>query len=437
MTDERGAVRSIAWRDLFPWLILLRTFRIAIHPALLAAATAATLVAPIGWWAGGWIFLEKQWDEDRDRYVVQYPPETHPTLAELLPPAAGEYLPAAASGLAEPFLQLAQPFRRLCQLKFTIREAAYYVFGLLWSLAVWVLPGGYITRYAVVRLATEQAPDLAQTGRFALRRYLWYFLSPLYPLLGVLLIGIPIALLGIPIYFAPGVGSILAGLAWVFVVLASLAATWLLAGLLFGWPLMWPTTSAERDGDPFEAFSRGFAYVYGRPLHYFFYVVVAALFGALCFAVVHVATLLVTEFGFWALAWGGSGGNVGEIRNLVEAVLRGDDLSKHENQTLVFGSSLIALVVGLIRNVEIAYTYSYFWCVASAIYLLMRMDVDEKEMDEVHVEREPPQPSAPTTPATPAAAPPVAGPAAAAASDSAASDSAAPAPPDTLPISDD
>ena len=83
-----------------------------------------------------------------------------------------------------------------------------------------------------------------------------------------------------------GFGSVLAGLLWIFVVIAGLGALWLFGGLIFGWPLMWPTISAERDGDPFEAFSRSFSYVYGKPLHYFFYVVVAAAFGALCWAVV-------------------------------------------------------------------------------------------------------------------------------------------------------
>ncbi len=436
MTDERGVIRSISWRDLFPWLILLRTFRISIHPALLAAATAATLVAPIGWWAGGWLFLS-EWDEESKRYVVQYPHDHGLALADQLPPVARDYLPEAATGLVEPFLRLADPVRHLFHVNGTIRETAYYVFGSLWSLAIWALVGGFITRYAIQRLGTDQVPEIAPTARFALKRYFWYLLTPLYPLLGVVLIGIPIAILGIPIYFAPGIGSIVAGLFWIFVVIASLGAAWLLAGLLFGWPLMWPAVSAERDGDPFEAFGRSFAYVYGQPLKYFFYVVVAALFGALCYAVVHGAALLVSEFGFWALAWGGGGGNVGTIRGLVEDVLAGRDPPENTASSLVFGSSLFALVMGLVRTVETAYTYSFFWCVASAIYLLLRMDVDEKEFDEVFVEREPTPAaatSAPASAAAPASQPPTSAPPTSAPG---ATSGAAPPPPDTLPISDD
>jgi hypothetical protein len=362
---------------------------------------------------------------------VKYPAEHGLSLADQLPPAAREYLPAASTGLVEPFLHLADPLRHLFHVSGTLGETAYYLFGTLWSLAIWALVGGFITRYSILRLATEQEPDLLLAARFALRRYFWYFLTPLYPLLGVVLVGIPIALLGIPIALSPGIGSVLAGMLWIFVVLASLAAAWLLAGLLFGWPLMWPAVSAERDGDPFEAFSRSFSYVYGRPLQYFFYVVVAALFGALCLAVVQAAAYLVTEFGFWALAWGGGGGNVSEIRSLVNDVLASKDLSEHENQTLVFGSSIFALVVGLIQTVVTAYTYSYFWCVASAVYLLLRMDVDEKEMDEVvgEVERPKAVAAAPATasPPTPTASP---------TAKSAATEGFSPVPPETLPGDD-
>jgi hypothetical protein len=414
MTDERGVVRAISWRELFPWLIILRTFKIAIGPTVLTVATVATLLTPLGWWAGAWLFLPKQWDEARQRWVVEYPPAEHGVpLADQLPVAAREYLPAAPTGVIEPYLRLAEPLRHVFHINVTLRQVAYFVFGSLWALGLWALAGGFITRHAVLRLAHEHEPEVTPTARFAFSRWPWYFLTPLYPLLGVLLFGIPIAILGIPIYFSPGAGSIIAGMLWIFVVLASLAAAWLLAGLIFGWPLMWPAISAERDGDPFEAFSRSFSYVYGRPLHYFYYFVVAALFGALCLAVVHGAVLLVTEFGFWALAWGGGGENVAAIRSLVDDVLAGRDLSAHPNRALVFGSSLVALVVGLVRIVEVGYTFSFFWCVASAIYLLLRMDVDEKEMDEVHRDdiRPRPTPAAATTPAAaqpPAPTPPVA-----------------------------
>jgi hypothetical protein len=146
---------------------------------------------------------------------------------------------------------------------------------------------------------------------------------------------------------------------------------------------MWPTISAERDGDAFEAFSRSYSYVYGKPLHYFFYVVVATIFGALCWAVVAIASQLVQEFGFWALAWGGGGEAVTTIRGHALDLAVGRGLPQTGQTALNIGATLIGLVVAVIQSVALGFRYAYFFCAASAIYLLLRHDVDEKEMDEI------------------------------------------------------
>ena len=44
---------------------------------------------------------------------------------------------------------------------------------------------------------------------------------------------------------------------------------------------------------------------------------------------------------------------------------------------------MVGLVIMLIHAVAKAFRYSFFFTVASAIYLLLRHDVDQKEMDEV------------------------------------------------------
>ena len=411
MINERGVVRRVVWHELFPWLVILRTFRLAISPMALALATLALLVVPVGRLAGGWIFLPKERNAE-GRWQVQWPVPQSPSLAGQMPDAVREYLPNSATGLFEAYDELAEPIRRLFQLRMTVREAAYYAFTALWSLAIWAFVGGFITRRAIVKLATDEAPSIKDTLSYCCRRYHWYALAPIYPLVGIFIVAGPIALLGIPLRFDLTAGSALAALFWVFVLLASIAAAWLLGGLIFGWPLMWPTVSAERDGDPFEAFSRSYSYVYGRPLHYLFYVLVAALFGAVCLAAVNVAATLIIEFGFWALSWGG-GQRAGELRDLVNSTLNGFPPNADENATLTLGVSLIALLVRFVQRVVQAFVISFFFCVASAIYLLLRLDTDEKELDEVYLEesRRAEPGKAPTSAAS--AAPPTAAPSAA------------------------
>ena len=49
MAEERDTVRRIAWRELFPWLLILRSFRLAISPPVLLLAALGTLLTPLGW----------------------------------------------------------------------------------------------------------------------------------------------------------------------------------------------------------------------------------------------------------------------------------------------------------------------------------------------------------------------------------------------------
>jgi hypothetical protein len=398
MAYDQGVIRRISWRDLFPWLVLFRTFRIAISPTLLALATLASIASWCGWRLAGLIFFQRPEGQPwlAPREVI--PGAGNSTLATHLPTAVQEWLPASTTAIIDGYLNLAEPFARLFRLDLTLGQTAYFAFGSLWTLAIWAFVGGVITRRAVIQLGAEEPVGFVPAAKFACRRYLWYLLAPLYPLLGVFLLAIPIALIGLPLRFDEwektlwihDLGVVLAGLVFILVAIAGLGAMWLLGGLIFGWPLMWPAVSAERDGDSFEAFSRSFSYVYGKPLHYFFYVVVAAFFGALCFAVVTTAAALVLDFSFWALALGGGGDSVSVIRDRAIAFANGGSTGLGEDQRLLwFGTVLIGLVVLLVNQVAFVFIFTYFWTAASAIYLLLRMDVDHQEMDEVVLDDDP------------------------------------------------
>jgi hypothetical protein len=406
MAYDQGVIRRISWRDLFPWLVLFRTFRIAIAPTLLALAAAASILSFVGWRVAAFVFIPRQ--EGQSWFAApagDIPSAANSQLSTYhVPAAVSPYLPAAPNGYFVGYFQLAEPWKRLFQVdaQFTLSDAAYYAFGTLWTLILWTFVGGVITRRAVVQLGAEEPVGIVPAVKFASRRYLGYFLAPLYPLLGVFVLAIPIAILGLPLrlgqfdnfQWLEGVGAILAGLLWIFVVVAGLGAMWLLGGLIFGWPLMWPAISAERDGDAFEAFSRSFSYVYGKPLHYFFYVVVAALFGALCVAVIAGAEALVIEFGFWALSLGGGSEGTVRLRDLVLSPRQLPD----DQQWLQYGAMLIGIVIALVHQLAFAFNFTYFWCASSAIYLLLRMDVDHQEMDEVVLDDDPGRGPALTTP---------------------------------------
>jgi hypothetical protein len=384
MTDDRGTLRRISWREIFPWLAILRAFPLALSPTVLVLATLGVFVSSLGWRIGPYLFFSA---EGRRNAGLEHAwasgewPAQHLTLPGKVPSAVVKYLPAERNGITDSFLRLAEPAARLFSYNLTLNETAYYLFGFLWSLAVWAFVGGFITRRAVFQTALEDTPGIVETARFASRRWPWYVLAPLYPLLGILIL----LILHLPLgwLMQAEVGVVIAGVVWILVLLAGIAGAWLLIGLLLGWPLMWGTLSAEREGDAFEAFSRSFSYVFGRPLHYFFYAVVAALVGALGYALVFAFVTILIEFGFWAVSWGASGERVHEIRQAM-AVAAVDPVASGES-SLYSGARWLNFWQNFALQFLQGYAFAYFWSAAGIIYLLLRSDVDDKEMDDVYL----------------------------------------------------
>jgi hypothetical protein len=276
------------------------------------------------------------------------------------------------------FDRLSLPFRQLFNIRLTLTKFSYFLAGGIWSLAIWSFIGGVITRVAVVKLGREERVSIKDASLFVGRKYLSYFFAPLYPLVGVLALVLPIALIGLLMWGLGDVGVVIAGVLWIFVLLAALAMAFILLGMLFGWPLMWPTISAE-NGDPFEALSRSFGYTFQRPLHYLFFAVVATLFGSLCWLLVAQFAEGVQYLSWWAASWGAG---VQRIEEIQAAAIGGGD----SGSILSAGTWLLNLWNGLVACFAVAFAYSFFFCVASAIYLLLRQVDDETEFDEVYVE---------------------------------------------------
>jgi hypothetical protein len=388
MAAERPVIREISWRDVFPWLIVFRTFGLATSLPVLFLATLGAALTPLGWWLSELCFVPTA-TFDVDAQFAQVVQANRSGAHRPLPPLApndGRFpgsLPdvkwAAQTDIIQPvFRKFVDPVTRLLDPRLPASRVGYYALGTVWMLLIWGFYGGAISRIAVVKLGREERISLGEALGHVRRKLLSYFLSPLFPLLGVVLLALPIYLLGLLMQWDMGV--LVAGLAWFFVLLSGLGMAVLLLGTLFGWPLMWGVISAEPHGDAFEAFSRSFSYTFGRPLHYLFYAVLATVFGGLCWLVVyHVAELVIwvsrlpAEFGAGPARW-----------NTV-SVLIGQPASGSPE---VAGGWLIGSFESVVRTIPTGFIYSFFWCQAAAVYLLLRRDVDQTEFDEVFVERE-------------------------------------------------
>ena len=179
-------------------------------------------------------------------------------------------------------------------------------------------------------------------------------------------------------------GVVLGGLLWPLALLAGLVMALLLLGLGFGWPLMWATISTEGT-DSFDALSRSYAYLFQRPLRYLFYVLVAVVLGGIGWLLVRYFAATVIALSYWAAGWGSGSDRIARIADIQGVTPALDGMAR-------FGSRMIHFWASCVRYLAIGFFYGYFWTAASAVYLLLRRDVDATETDEVFLDADTTEP---------------------------------------------
>ncbi|HEV7283180.1 MAG TPA: hypothetical protein VGN57_23445 [Pirellulaceae bacterium] len=392
--NERGTIlRAIAWNDLFPWLLLLRTFRLSISLTVMALATLGTLLTPVGWWAAEALFVSpemrqvdatddmvsdslSEWAEDRRRIVDRIEPADVPDSYPLLVEKQWTFGAAweeAWRGLALPFLRISEPFRMLLVTNGNPATYAYFLMGGLWTLLVWSLFGFAICRRAALYLGREEKIGFVESLTFAARRLFASWTAPLYPFLGM--IPFAVVLFAAGLLMRTDLGAAIVGALWIFALLAGLAVALLFLGWFFGWPLMWPTLAAE-GSDAFDALGRSYAFTFQRPLHYFFYVCLAAAIGAFAFTFVRFfgdAVLYLTHY----LATWGMG-----IERATELAMA--NAAPDATGPLAFAADAMQFFDAGVRVLQEAFLYAFFFSSMTAIYLLLRKDVDHTELDDLY-----------------------------------------------------
>ena len=385
MADDRGALREIAWLELFPWLSLVRAVRLAFAPRMLLLAALGLVAMGLGWRAIGTMFSTMPTQPWPWAATVIGPPapvnELPQSLASHRPPGSVDELlhPLLSPGLTAAD-KLTEPFRQLFQPTTGAWPFVYWLLCALWSLAVWAAIGGALTRIAALALARESRLGFLGGLRFGVAKWPAYFFAPLVPLAG----GIVLILLGLVygLLMKLNFVALLLSLGWPIMLLASLGVAIVLLGLLFGWALMWPTVSSEGT-DAFDAISRSYSYTFQRPLHYLFYGLVAAALGWLAAAVVFWVAEETVVLAGWAVSWGAGADRAASLL-IAAAPKPGEEPA----WLLSSAHNVLAFWTGCVGLVATAFLYSYFWSAATAIYFLLRQNVDGTERDEVAVEEE-------------------------------------------------
>ena len=207
-------------------------------------------------------------------------------------------------------------------------------------LIIWACIGGMITRIVALRFAQDRRENFTQLFGFTRKKWLSYMGAMILPMFAIFFALLPVWLFGwiwqtffASQWFVDFAHLILAFPFALVTVLISL-------GFMLGWPLMFAAISTE-GSDAFDAISRGFSYVYQRPIQFVFY--------HLCNLVIYVIGLGIAYFVFYQTA------------------------------------TLIGCAPSGLMILFNSFAFAYFWSSSTVIYFLLRRSCDATPLDQVYL----------------------------------------------------
>jgi hypothetical protein len=442
MAEQPAKIRDVAWFELFSWLMLARSVRIALMARVLLLGALGLILTALGWWVISSLFSHSDdvviqtwyakspiwlWDES-----LGFDVPSQPRSAAQIVSYATEDVEKTPGQL---WLYLTKPFIEMFSAGVTWFGFFFLLLCGIWELIVWGLIGGAITRIAALKFTRDEAPGPVAAVSHVLAKLPSYSLPPLIALGGAAVFAIQLAIFGLLINI--GFFAFLGALAWPFVLLLGLLMAILLLGALVGWPLMWATISVEGT-DAFDALSRSYAYTYQRPWRLLWYVLVVAVLAIVSMCVVRIFALTTIALGDWSVDWGASAYTMNEVvRPEADSVDR--DARPTETGTnaataagnaaatettaapqLIAPNAADAAVpqsarteanadgtpsrdLGLMRNgarraisfwkwlmeaLAAGYQAGFLWVAAVGVYLLLRRDIDGVQTSEVYVDQD-------------------------------------------------
>ena len=419
MANNYDTVKGVDWREVFPWTALTRAFTVAVSiPVLLLASFGVGLtvsgwaiaesllvpeqltLAPAGATTDEMESVSNQRDTFAEDTALQNAAETpfvdgseqipEPTVAVQPPghfaPAMGSIADGDTRSVFERLL-VGEGLMLVADLHDMLlggdRELdaktsyAICIIDFVWLLIVWGFFGAMITRIAVIRIGRGEKIGLKEAMADVRKKYISYVMSPVFVLVSCFVLSLPVVLISLLLNF--DIGALLASVLWIVAIVASVGVAVLLTGFFFGWPLMWPTISAEEDGDVYEATSRTFAYTFQAPIQYLFYV-------SISLAIWVPSVMLVQNFTSLAEQVVFSGMNVAaDEGQLIQDYLTGKVSLDGQSQIFIMGANIISGLHWFAHLMADAFCVGFFFASFSGIYLLLRRFVDHTPLDEVFV----------------------------------------------------
>ncbi|MDA1015977.1 MAG: hypothetical protein O3A00_16165 [Planctomycetota bacterium] len=304
--------QPLRWKRTFHWLHMCRAFRIALDIRKLLLLIVGIGLIDLGNHTTAILFpvepsknsvvnstILTRYDSD---FVHWNSGElaTDKTVAEVVgdfPVHPGDTLLQAVSNwpvVLRPFREFVAPAARLLGHDQTWMGVLDALFRLLWSIIIWSLVAGAVTRMAAVEFANDERSKVLSAVWFAVTRFPAYAIALLVPTLVVLLLWLA-GFVGGLMGRIGGIGDVTVAILYPIGMVLSLIMTLIVMGMAIGWPLMIAAVSTD-DTDGFDAFSRAFSHIYNRPWNYLWNVIIALTYGSAVILFVGMFGTLVVHF---------------------------------------------------------------------------------------------------------------------------------------------
>lgn len=412
MVDQPTKIREVAWSELFPWSMLVRSVRIALMARVIILGTLGVLATMLGWWLLAEVFsysddpLVASWRGVTDLWAAKdFWVKTDTNNAPDLIYSAAWYLLQAPIAI---WRFLTRPFLEMFHGDLSATGFLFLLLCGAWELIVWGLVGGAITRIAALKFTRDEAPGLVAALKHAARKLPSYSFPPLIALVWAAVFAVQLIVVGAAMRV--DILALVAGIFWPFVIFLGLLMAILLLGLLAGWPLMWATVSVEGT-DSFDALSRSFAYTYHRPFRLLWYVLFALFLAVISMFVVKLFAASAIALGNWSIDWGLDETTmkavVSPARDHIERPALAPPLDASAAPPASDGTQTAATPAGptaelsaplrgarraiafwkrIVEALAAGYQAAFLWVAAVGVYLLMRRDIDGVQLNEVYVD---------------------------------------------------
>jgi hypothetical protein len=345
---ESGLLTRVReWTDVFPWIRLGRTLRVAGSPPLVLLTAVIFAV----WWFGQTLILGDDF-------------ESHANILIRIDDSSFSSLPRPNTGVIAGHLTGSTPT--------SIFNSPSNLWGrglagIIWSMLLWAPAAMFLSRQGALLTAGRTMVGLKPGISHVIRRTPAAWLAALVPFACVMAMGLMIMLVGWIAKFFAGVFAIEVFLAVVTIVVA-IPCGLLAFGANVAVPLSWVALANERDPDALDSLSRGFEYLLRRPLRLVWY-------GALSLGILWVIGLLASGVASAAIV---------VAAEMLALTGCSPTVLQITHQILQYFPTVVVLTL--------------LWSLLGGVYLLLRYDAGGQEVEDLWQPTPQPTPSLPELP---------------------------------------